>query len=156
APQVSLGNDPESRKKCRDAWADWWRTHADTVDLARVAGPEGTLGYTLLVQVQSNGTGRVVEIGRDNKPRWQIDGLQYPVDAYVVGGNRVLIAEYNGRKITERDFRGNVLWEKQGLGGMPTNAQRLANGNTFIATNADLLEVDRTGKEVFRHTFGGR
>jgi HEAT repeat protein len=156
APTVPLGEDTESRKKCRDAWADWWRTHGDTVDLTRLDTVEGALGYTLLVQVQNNGVGRVMEIGRDNKPRWQIDSLQYPVDAYVIGGNRVLITEHNGRKITERDFRGNILWEKQGLVSLPSNAQRLPNGNTFIVTNTDLLEVDRTGKEVFHHNFHGQ
>jgi HEAT repeat protein len=156
APAALVGTDPEARTKCRDAWAAWWRAEGHTVDLARLETGAGLLGYTLLVQVQNNGIGRVLEIGRDGKPRWQIDGLQYPVDAHVLGGNRVLIAEYNGRKITERDFRGNVLWEKQGLTALPTNVQRLPSGNTFIATNGDVLEVDRTGNEVFRRGFGGQ
>ena len=34
-PQVSLGTEEATRKKCRDAWAAWWRDHADKVDLAR-------------------------------------------------------------------------------------------------------------------------
>jgi hypothetical protein len=37
----------------------------------------------------------------------------------------------------------------------PLNAQRLPNGNTVIATRAQLVEVDRNGKEVFTHNRGG-
>src|SRR5258708_36232312 len=98
------------------------------------------LGYTLLVLVDGNGTGKVIEMGRDGKPRWQIENLQFPADAHVLGNNRVLITEYSGRHVSERDFKGNILWQRQNLPGMPVNAQRLANGNTFIATNTELLE----------------
>jgi hypothetical protein len=51
--------------------------------------------------------------------------------------------------VTERDFTGKVLWEKAGLPGNVVNVQRLPNGNTFIATVAGIVEVDRTGKEVY-------
>src|SRR5262249_13169644 len=36
APAVSLGTDEESRKKCRDAWAAWWRDHGAKLDLAKL------------------------------------------------------------------------------------------------------------------------
>ena len=96
-----------------------------------------------------HGHNRVTELGPDNKPRWSIDGLLNPVDAVVLPGNRVLIAEYSGNKVTERDFSGKVLWEKTGLPGNPVNVQRLQNGNTFIATTGGILEVDRMGKVIY-------
>jgi hypothetical protein len=149
APEAPAGEDAASRKKWRDAWAAWWKGHGDKVELARLAPSREWLGYTLLVEVNNGGAGRVVELGRDNKPRWKVVGLQFPVDAVVLPGNRVLIAEHNGRKVTERDFKGNILWQKEGLNGQVVNVQRLPNGHTFIATNLQLLEVDRAGKEVF-------
>src|SRR5262249_1005755 len=86
---------------------------------------------------------------------WRIEGLQYPVDAYVLPGNRVLITEYNGRRVTERDLKGNIVWKKDILPGNPTNAQRLANGNTFIARACELMEGDRNGAVVFSHRIQG-
>jgi hypothetical protein len=151
APNVVLGTDTISRQKYKEAWAAWWKEHGARVDLARLETTRRQLGYTLLVQVASNGIGRVIEVGPDGKIRWQIDNLQYPVDAYVLPSNRVLIAEYNGQKVTERDLQGNILWQKAGFAARLTNAQRLANGNTFIATQNQLIEVDRSGKEVFTH-----
>jgi HEAT repeat protein len=151
APSVERGSDAEGHKKFRDAWAGWWKENGPGLDLARIDATPRLLGYTLVVQVNDNGIGRVIELGRDNKPRWIIENLQYPVDAHVLGENRVLVAEYNGSRVSERDFKGNIVWQKEGLGASVTNAQRLPNGNTFIATNNQVLEVDRAGKTVFSH-----
>jgi HEAT repeat protein len=151
APQTVAGDDDGARRKSADAWAAWWKANADRTDLSRLAAVRQTLGYTLVVLVEDSGMGRVVELGRDGKVRWQVEGLQYPVDAWVLPGNRVLVGEYNGMKVTERDFTGKVLWEKATPGGRVVNVQRLANGHTFIATHNAVMEVDRAGKEVFSH-----
>jgi HEAT repeat protein len=150
APEAT-SDDEAGRRKARDAWTAWWKANADRADLSRLSTAQVTLGYTTVVLVEDSGQGRVVELGRDGKVRWQIEGLQYPVDAWVVGGNRVLVGEYSGMKVTERDLTGKVIWEKAGLGSRVLNVQRLANGNTFIAIQGALLEVDRTGKEVFAY-----
>jgi hypothetical protein len=147
APRVPLGNDTASRQKCRDAWAAWWRDQGPKMELVKLSATPSQLGYTLLVQMDNNGTGRVLELGAGGKPRWQIEGLQYPVDAQVLSGNRVLIVEYNANRVTERDFKGSVIWEKQ-LNNSPVNAQRLPNGNTFIAVENQLIELDRSGKQI--------
>jgi HEAT repeat protein/outer membrane protein assembly factor BamB len=148
APETGGTEDEAGRKKARDAWAVWWKANAERIDLTRLNTAPVTLGYTVVCLVEDNGNGRVVELGRDGKVRWKIEGLQYPVDAWVVPGNRVLVGEYNGMKVTERDLTGKVVWEKTNLPGRVVNVQRLANGNTFIAVQNALLEVDRTGKEV--------
>jgi HEAT repeat protein len=153
APTAAFGPDAAARQQCRQAWSAWWRANAAAADLSRLEPSQTSLGYTLLVEIENNGGGRVLEIGRDRKPRWQIDGLQFPVDAHIVGGNRVLIAEYNGMRVTERDFKGNIIWQKQGLRSQPVNVQRLPNGNTFIATLNEMLEVDHNGREVFTRNF---
>jgi hypothetical protein len=66
-----------------------------------------------------------------------------------VAGERVLIVEQGIARVSERDFKGNILWQKNV--NLPLGVQRLPNGNTFIAARGQLVEVDRGGKEVFRH-----
>jgi HEAT repeat protein len=143
-PKESLGSDSESQRKCRDAWLAWWNTNGPKVELARVDSSKRLLGYTLIVMANNM---RVVEIGQDGKERWHIDGLQNPWDAQVLAGDRVLITEFNGGRVSERNFKGEILWQK--TANNPISAQRLPNGNTFIATRNQLLEVTRDGKEVF-------
>jgi hypothetical protein len=149
APRLTLGDNPPA--KVRGAWAAWWRHHRDKIDLARLDQPSALLGYTLLVLRGSprNIAGEVTEIAKDGTTRWQISDLNYPMDAQVIGNDRVLIAEYRGQKVTERDLKGKVLWQK--AVDMPTGCQRLANGNTFIVTRLLLVEVDRKGREVFSY-----
>jgi HEAT repeat protein len=144
APDVSLGTEPAEKKKCRDAWAAWWKVNAPRVDLARLT-THPTLGFTLICDP---GNGRVFEVDRAGKERWSITGLGGPVDAVVTPGSKVLISEYNQRRVSERDLKGNIIWSKQ-LRDNPVNVQRLANGNTFIATDSFIVEVDRAGKEIY-------
>ena len=153
APEMASSDSEEGRKKNRDAWVAWWRDNGDKADFAKLDSKERFLGYTLLIH---HGNNRMVELGPDNKPRWTMEGLANPIDAVVLPGNRVLVAEFSASKVTERDFSGKVLWEKNGLPGNPVNVQRLRNGNTFIVLNNGLLEVDRTGKAVYTiNNFGG-
>jgi hypothetical protein len=64
----------------------------------------------------------------------------------VVGNDRVLIAEQNMNRVTERDLTGKILWEKQGV-AQPFAVQRARNGNTFIGCRNQLFVVDRDGKK---------
>ncbi|HEY7311181.1 MAG TPA: HEAT repeat domain-containing protein [Gemmataceae bacterium] len=146
APKESLGTEPAERQKCRDAWAAWWKANAKRADLTRLS-VQPLLGYTLVCDTGKN---RVYEIDREGKERWAIEGPQLPADAWVLPRNRVLIAEYSGNRVTERDLKGKVLWSKDGLPGNPVSVQRLANGNTVIATRGGaVLEVDRAGKQIY-------
>jgi HEAT repeat protein len=146
APDMPGGDKPEERKKCRDAWAAWWKTNGDHIDLARLAD-QPRLGFTLVCD--ANQGNRVFEIDPHGKERWAIENAGTPVEAVVLPGKRVLIAEHRANRVTERDFQGKVLWEKR-VAASPCNVQRLGNGNTFIAVlGGSILEVDRAGKEVY-------
>jgi HEAT repeat protein len=153
APTVDLGTDAAGRKKCSQAWAEWWRKNAAKVDLARAGRAPTLLGYTLLVQrdlVWKGGrfqTGRVQEMDAGKKILWKIEDLMYPVDVQRINKDRVLVTEYQGRKVTERDLKGNIKWSWS-TQQWPLAAQRLANGNTFIALQNQLMEVDKDGKQV--------
>jgi HEAT repeat protein len=153
SPPSMTATDDASRGKARDAWAEWWRLNRDKVDLAKLNQPEHLLGFTLVATMARGRNGSVMELGRDGKPRWQIDGVVYPMDARMVGSDRVLIAEFTGGQVTERSTKGEVLWTKKIQ--YPVACQRLANGDTFIVTRNQLVQVDRTGKEVFTHARPG-
>jgi HEAT repeats len=148
APLMPLGHDASAQQKCRDAWQLWWRDHGKYVEMAVLKDRERQLGYTLLVLLHDN---RIVEWDRDGKPRWQINGLASPLDAEVLSGRRVLIAEHDSKRVTERSFQGEILWEKK-MTEPPIHVQRLPDGRTFIATRKQLLEVDRSGsREILRY-----
>jgi HEAT repeat protein len=146
APSIPAGKEGEDRAKRAQAWSAWWADRGPQVELPavnRFAARAVYHGYTVVTLPQS---GQVIELGTDAKPRWQVSGLSNPFDAEVLPGQRVLVAEYGGNRVTERNLRGEVLWQKQV--NLPLSAQRLPNGNTFIVTRNQLLEVDRGGKEV--------
>jgi HEAT repeat protein len=149
SPPSMTATDDASRGKARDAWAEWWRLNKDKVDLGKLNEPEHLLGLTLVTNMARGRNGSVMELGRDGKPRWQIDGLVYPMDARMVGADRVLIAEFSNGQVTERNTKGEVLWTKKIQ--YPVACQRLPNGETFIVTRNQLVQVDRAGKEVFTH-----
>ncbi len=144
APAVTAGTDEASRKRFRDAWAAWWKDNGDKADLAKLDAEPALLGYTTMILLDQN---KIIEMDANKKLRWSIDDVQFPLDAQVLPGDRILVTENQGNRVTERDFKGKILWQK--AIDAPTMAQRLPNGNTFICTRPKLVEVDRDGKEVF-------
>jgi hypothetical protein len=152
APGVSvLDTATGARRKCRDAWAAWWAGPGTAVDLARATDRERLLGLTLGIEYN---TGRVWECGPDGKVRWEFTHLQGPMDAQILPGGRVLIAESNNHTVSERDLRGNIVWQRT-LDSEPTGCQRLPNGNTFVSTFTSVRELTRDGKEVYNFKLPG-
>jgi hypothetical protein len=89
---------------------------------------------------------QVMELDRANNIRWHVEGLGYPLDAEMLPGNRVLIAEHDANRVTERNTKGEILW--QYAIEEPIMAQRLPNGNTFMASQNRFIEVDRAGRQI--------
>jgi hypothetical protein len=148
APTAVVSSDEKSRDAAVKAWNTWWEENEKTVVLVDVLqNRERYQGFTILCKPNN---GEVVEWDKAGKERWKITGLSNPWDAQVLGNNRVLIAEYNAMQVTERDFKGKILWEKKIQNYNPMSAERLKNGNTFIVCTNLLLEVNKSGKEVFR------
>jgi hypothetical protein len=147
APQVSLGDDTAARKVCRDRWLAWWEKNRDSVDLARLEGTPAMLGHTLLVLRHQNGLGgQVVEMNDKRAVVWKIDGLQQPMDAAVVGKDRVLIADYTNHHVSERDFGGKTIWSKDVH--LAVAVQRLPDGHTIVVSRAAVVEWDEKQHEV--------
>lgn len=148
-PTVALGADPESRKKCRDAWDRWWKENGAAVDLAKLGEMPRLLGHTVIVLLDMN---RVLEVDGEGKTAWKLDGVIFPLDIEYLPNDRILVAEYHAAQVAERDVKTNrIMWRYPVTG--PLVAQRLANGNTFIVTDSQLLEVDRGHKQVFTFSF---
>lgn len=143
-PAVVLDADAPARRKYRDAWDAWWRTSGADIDLARLRRAPSVLGYTLVLLLDA---GKLREVDASGNKRWEFGGLSFPLDAQMIGNDRVLVTEFHANRITERDRSGRVLWEKEVLA--PLTAQRLPNGHTFVASQADLYEFDRDGKQIW-------
>jgi HEAT repeat protein len=157
APTVSLGNDEAGRKAAHTAWNGWLTKHLDKLNLDDLDKTTPLLGFTLLVQQHFNRGvgvrrigGEVLELDKDRNVRFRFNVDGYPVDAAVVGSDRVLVAEYQNARVAEYTFKGELKWQKQ-INGNPIGVQRLPNGNTFIVMQNRLLEVDRQGEVVFDH-----
>ncbi len=151
APSVSLGiGEEETRKKIRTAWEQWVKKHGEKADLARVADLRRLLGLTTVIEYN---TARVWECGPDGTVRWEITGLHGPMEAWVLPGNRVLIAD--GNSVTERDFKGTILKTIASPPTGPTGCQRLPNGNTFVSSYSHVYEYDKDGKKLYEHNIGG-
>jgi hypothetical protein len=160
APLVMLGTDTATRKQAAEAWGSWWDEFKGQVDLAKIDLDKAQVGFTVLVRQTTyrvNPMGapiqpsfQVLEVDRHKKQRWLIEIPGMAVDAQVVGPNRVLITEFQAMRVTERDFQGNIKWEKQ-MPFNPHHARRLPNGNLFVVMRNGVIELDRAGKEVLHH-----
>jgi HEAT repeat protein len=153
APALTISDgSAEARRKTHDAWLTWWRERGSKEELAGPGAVVRQLGLTLVAELIGNNAGgnRVAEIALDGKNSWELTNLQGPIDAHMLPGGRVLIAEHNGQSVTERDLKGNVKWQFK-LNGNPVACQRLANGNTFIATYNAVMEVTLRGETVYNH-----
>lgn len=145
-PPVVYGPDGVSHRKYRQAWQAWWKEHRDKLRPADLERASRMTGDTLIVMLDE---GVIEDLDATNRVRWKIDGLKRPLDAQLLPGEeRVLIAEYDTQRIVERDRKGELLWQRTFQQG-PLAAQRLANGNTFVATESDIFEVDKEGRNVF-------
>ena len=141
-PMVSA---PE-RKLRADAWKKWWGEAKDKgLSLRPPLTPGGPAGSTMVVMLDA---GRIVDLDIAKKARFDIKELQFPLDAQLLTGPRVLVAEHGANKVSERDAQGNILWAK-GI-EEPLVCQRLASGNTFIANIDGFVEVDHAGSEVVK------
>jgi hypothetical protein len=139
------------RKKWRKSWEDWWSGNKEQINLARLDLEETQLGLTMTCEMDGVGPvgGRVSEFDRGGNLRWTIEeGFNAPTDFQRLPGGRVLVAEHWGQRVTERNRQGKVVREWK-LADKPVTCRRLPNGNTFMATYTEILEMSAAGKQVF-------
>jgi hypothetical protein len=152
APRTTLGTTPAERRRCRQTWEAWWQANAAGVDLAKLRLRDALRGLNVVCECGAGNhpSGYVWEFGPNGKKRWEFDKVNTPVDAFMLRGGNVLVAEWNTPDLTERDRTGKVVWTYRGVGA-GRSCQRLANGNTFFATSTALMEVTPDKKLLYRH-----
>jgi HEAT repeat protein len=149
APPDEPGEAAAARTAYQGAWKAWWKEHAAQARWAPMELPPPLLGFTVIAAVNdmNRASSRLLEVDRHGIIRWQFE-VSYPVDVHIVGASRVLVSEHYAKRVSERDFSGNIVWQKSDLPAQPYNVQRLANGNTFVAMSHNLMEFDQAGKTV--------
>lgn len=146
APDAAPGSDAASRRAYREKWQEWWQQHGAEVDLATLTQPARLLGFTMVILLDE---GKLQELDGGKRVRWKIEGLGFPLDAQYLPGDRVLVAEQVANRVTERDLKGNIVWEKQVP--EPLMAQRLPNGATLVASRQQVIEFNRDGTTLATH-----
>jgi len=149
APPGPDGDAARAREAYRRGWENWWKENEAKLDLTKIDLDAVGRGFTLVITMDPSraSTGAVMELDVRGKVRWKVEHLSYPVHASMTRRDRVLVCEYNGNRVTERDLKGAVVWEKR-VGTQLLSAERLPDGNTFIVTRGQLMEVDKGGNHV--------
>jgi hypothetical protein len=150
-PSIYVDN-AKTAAAAQAAWKTWWDKNKDSVDLAKLSDVPPMQNLTLISYVNFRNPGNinqgtVMELTHDKKVRWEIKNLNYPVDAQVVGPDRVLITETNLNRVTERDIKGNIKTTHNAQN--PMGCQKFPDGKLFIATRHQLQLLDRDNKVVF-------
>ena len=109
-PAPATGTDAPARRKYRDSWLAWWKENGKDLDAAKLAQLTRNLGCTLVVLLDQ---GTVMDLDGQKKPRFQIKGLEFPLDVQYLPGDHVLVAEHNGNVVTERDKANTVRVEER-------------------------------------------
>jgi hypothetical protein len=149
APETSVGKTHESRKLAADAWRIWYEKTGKKLDLAKVMeeankpGPLLFLGTTVGAPIKS----KILEADATGKALWDFEIAGTVLSVQKLPRDRVLVAEYSNRKVTERTPKGDVVWSKD-LSNLPIEAVRLPGGNTLIGMRNSIVEVDGEGKEL--------
>ena len=158
-PAVSLGSTEPARLACSKAWGDWYEKNRSSISIENLDKSEPYLNRTLLVYLGNpnlalGGLGRrvgqayeLVEISRNKQVLWKLsleDG-GYPVDAQInpEKTNEVVIAEYQGGRVSIRDTGTKaVLWQRA-VGGNPIGIQALPGGKVMVLMQNRIIEIDR-------------
>src|SRR5262249_52454766 len=107
APPAPGDDTAASRAGYHKGWAKGWDDHKEKIDLAKLDLTASGRGYLLVatLSVTKGTVGSVMQLAPSGRERWKIENLRYPVWASITRYDRVLISEYYGNKISERDFK---------------------------------------------------
>jgi len=148
----------ESREKAAKAWGNWLDANQAKIDLTNLNDRESYLGL-ITVAEYDNQVGQIQgqvwegSLGSTTK-RWNFsNGVMGAMDAQTLPNGRILVAENNANRITERDTKGEIKWEYR-TPNNPIVCQRLPNGNTFIASYNMVMEIKPDRTEAYKLTPG--
>jgi hypothetical protein len=156
---------PETRDKATQAWRRWLDANQAKIDLTDLGDRESYLGLVTICEYDNQVGqifGQIWETPRGGAKRYTFGGqgvVMGAMDARTLPNGRVLVAENNQNRVTERDTKGDVKWEYRipfvnGVSTNPICVQRLPNGNTFIASYNSVMEITANKDVVYRHNPG--
>ena len=149
-PALTLADEePVKRAKVADAWRAWWKAAAAETDLGKINLDEALRGINVICEEGVGGVGRVWACRADGKPIWEIKNVM-AWDVQLLPNGHVLIGEHNAHQVTERNLQGDIVWKKT-VDNQISTCRRLPNGNTFIGTFNEILEVDPKGTTVYSY-----
>lgn len=143
APNERVTGDKGTRTATVKAWKTWWQKEEKTVDLAKLTDTERGNGTLLAIDMQG---GRILEISRGGRIRWQLQGPQWPWDAVVCRNGNVFVTQQNNNQVSMWSRQGKELWTRQC--NMPFTCQQLRNGHILVICRNHVVEYDPNGKEV--------
>jgi HEAT repeat protein len=161
APEAIVGaGGDKAQAKCRKAWQAWLENKSYKLDLINSDEEPRRPGLMLVCERALYDAvlyrflpDQVSIYGCDGKPRWRLSDLDKPEDARLLSDERVLLAEHEPGRVTERGFDGKVLWKKDVK--QPAACERFPNGNTFIA-HFDATEITPEGEVIYSQTLKSR
>ena len=134
-------------KNLKNGWAGWLASGMPGLDWERLSGKCRDRGFTVVVLFDGENGGRVTRLGPGGEVVGEASGLLGPNDVEILPGGRLLIAERNAGKISERNRQGNILWEHS-MSGSPVSVARTLRGTVAVATFRELQEIDREGRVI--------
>ncbi len=148
APDLAIGSGgSQARRRGRAAWEDWWRKQWSHLDLAKNDQRPERPGLLLTCEdaINSVQDGRVSLRGCDGRVRWQVAGLRRPVDARLLPGGRVLIAEGDDYPVSWPEYRDTILQQE------PSDAPSLEGYQPPERKLYQVTERDLAGKSVWQY-----
>jgi HEAT repeat protein len=150
--ETIVATSTESRDKAAKAWDKWLAANQAKIDLTAINDHESYLGLVTICEYDNqvgNIQGQVWESSRGGAKRFNFGGVMGAMDAQTLPNGRILVAENNANRITERDTKGDIKWTYQ-CPVNPITVQRLPNGNTFIGSYNMVMEIRPDKTEVYR------
>jgi HEAT repeat protein len=149
---IAKEKSPESKNDIKadsEAWKSWWQKEGTNLVLSPSLNSPEMMRNFLVVESfnQEKKSGRVFLVSPSGRILWEIASLSNPTDALLLPNNKILVTEQGANRVTERDTKGNISWEKSAPN--PFCCQRLANGNFLIASRNKISEVEKNGNEIF-------
>ena len=102
SPKELIGaGSAKSRAECRKAWEAWWKANAEKVDLKVRKGLPLMPGLVLLTS-HCDKKSSIALSGCNGPHRWELHSKAWVIDATLLSGDRLLIAQVQKRAIDRK------------------------------------------------------
>jgi len=152
APEVTMGDKAEDRAKASEAWGKWWKDNEAAADMTRAGFVAHEGGQTLVIEQYNpaRGNGRVIEVDRGGKPKWDVT-CNGPNFASLLRNGNVLLLE-QGSNIVEKDRKGKQITNPIGWGSS-LYVERLPDDHTLVGCTNGIFVYNKVNAQVVTHYY---